>query len=182
MTFEDDGFAIVRGLLPSNELKEVYEYTLMNKPNGKFDDIQAPNSPAFYNDKNMVKVQELLLSKIENLTNLELFKTYCYYRTYKKGDILRMHKDRPACEISVTINLWYSGGNWALWIMNYYEEPSEVFLESGDAVIYRGMDLHHWRGLNRTADDFSQVFLHYVDKNGPNAWAEDDKQKEVLAQ
>ena len=185
MTFEDEGFAIVIGFVAKENLSEVYQYTLMNKPNGDFKDPSVPNSPAFYNDLQMVKLHEYLLPKVEKLTDLELFKTYCYYRTYKKGDILRMHSDRPACEVSVTMNLGYEGGNWALWIMNYYEEASEVFLEQGDAVLYRGCDLSHWRGINRSADNYSQLFLHYVDKNGPNAWAKDDKFKtkeEAIAQ
>ncbi len=177
MTFEDDGFSIVRGMIPTVDLKEVYEYTLLNKANGNFKDAQVIDTPAFYNDVEMVKLHNYLLSRVEKLTNLELFKTYCYYRTYKKGDILRRHTDRPACEISVTLNLGFTGGSWALWIMNYHEEASEVFLDPGDAVIYRGCDLGHWRGINRSADDYSQVFLHYIDKNGPNAWAKDDKQR-----
>ena len=35
-------------------------------------------------------------------TGLQLIPTYSYARIYKKGDILKRHKDRPSCEISTT--------------------------------------------------------------------------------
>ena len=38
-------------------------------------------------------------------TGLELIPTYSYSRAYKKGDILRRHKDRPSCEIIRLLNL-----------------------------------------------------------------------------
>ena len=41
-----------------------------------------------------------VLPKMEKETGLKLLPTYSYARTYKKGDILKRHKDRPSCEIS----------------------------------------------------------------------------------
>lgn len=172
MTFVEDGFTVARQFLPN--IKGLYEYTMNNKKNGMLDDSQVPDTPSFYNDEKMNVIHNDMLSKVEDITKLKLFKTYNYYRTYKKGDILRIHKDRPACEISVTVNLGFEGKNWPLWIMNYNEEAFEVLLEPGDGVVYRGCELNHWRGVNKYAKNYSQVFLHYVDQNGPFSWAKDD--------
>lgn len=44
-------------------------------------------------------------------------------------------------------------------------DDSEINLNPGDAVIYLGREVKHWR--NELKGDFqSQVFLHYVDQNG----------------
>jgi len=172
LTFKSDGYLVIRGLWNNTSLKTLYEYTLQNYINGNFKDEQVLNTPSFYNDKLMVKLHEQLLPRIEKISGLKLFKTYCYYRTYKKGDILKSHTDRDACEISISLNL--GGKKWDIWIMNYNEEVKQVYLKPGDALLYRGCDLKHWRGKNINSDDYSQVFLHYVDKDGPNSWAKND--------
>lgn len=171
-SFKEKGFVVVRGLMTSP--KKLYEYTLQNKPNNTTGDIQSPNTPSFYNDERMMKHQVDMLPLMEKHTGLKLFKTYNYYRTYKRGDILKIHLDRPACEISVTLNIGYKNKPWAIWILDKDENPHEVILEPGDGIIYRGCDLYHWRGKNVDSDDCSQVFIHYVDQDGPHAWAKDD--------
>lgn len=178
MTWEEDGFLVIRGFYAVSE--DLYKYTLQDREYNE--DIQTPGTPAFYNDYNMSLIHKEVLTKVESLTELELFKTYCYYRRYKKGDILKGHIDRPACEISVTMNIGYQGDNWALWILNKDGEPTSIMLEPGDAMIYRGCNLQHGRGVNKNADNFSQVFFHYVDQNGPNAWARDDLNKNIIAE
>ena len=62
-------------------------------------------------------VMETLLMKVlpkMKETGLQLYHTYSYARAYKKGDILKRHKDRPSCEISTTINL--GGAPWPIFI------------------------------------------------------------------
>ena len=47
-------------------------------------------------------------------------------------------------------------------------------LEPGDAVLYRGMVLEHWRDPYEGVRA-AQVFLHYVDQDGPHAEWKFDK-------
>ena len=170
--FQTMGFTVIRNMI--NDTDDLYNYTLYNKVNGDFNDPQIPNTPSFYNDKKMTEIQLDLLPILEKNLNLELFKTYNYYRIYKRGDILKMHRDRPACEISVTINLGYKNKPWGIWITDFDENPHQVFLEPGDGLVYHGCDLWHWRGINNETDNCSQVFMQYVDQNGPCSWAKDD--------
>ena len=110
--------------------------------------------------------------KIEEVTGLELFPTYSYSRIYTTGNILPKHKDRPSCEISVTIKLGDTGNyNWPILM-----DGEEIQLNDGDAVIYKGCEVEHWREQLSVPDYYlGQVFLHYVDKNGPNAEFKYDK-------
>ena len=99
---------------------------------------------------------------MEKNTGLELLPTYACWRMYTWGACLKKHKDRESCEISVTVSLGSSDDKpWPIYI-----NDKPVILEHGDAVIYLGMeDTHHRNTLD--SDYHAQVFLHYVDKNGP---------------
>jgi hypothetical protein len=103
-------------------------------------------------------------TNVEKVTGLELIPTYSFARLYKTGNELQKHKDRPACEISVTIKLGDTKNfNWPIYI-----NGTSVTLDDGDAVIYKGCEVEHWREKHTVPNYFlGQVFLHYVDKNGP---------------
>ena len=47
-----------------------------------------------------------------------------------------------------------------------YIEGNKIILQPGDAAIYLGCELLHWRD-EFLGDFHAQSFLHYVDKNGP---------------
>lgn len=128
---------------------------------GVWNDPQIPNTYSHYADV----VMETLLSKVqpilEKKLGFELSPNYSYARIYKKGDVLKRHKDRFSCEISTTLNL---GGD--LWPI--YLEPSgkegmkgiKVNLNPGDMLIYSGCEVEHWREPFE-GENCAQVFLHY---------------------
>ena len=105
---------------------------------------------------------------------MKLFPTYSYFRVYKRGDTLAKHMDRPSCEISVSLCLGFEEGKtWPIWI----EGPGGKFsvsLQPGDALLYRGTECAHWREAFE-GNGHAQVFLHYVNQNGPCAEWKFDK-------
>tara|TARA_R110000787_G_scaffold55355_1_gene127814 strand:+ start:4495 stop:5022 length:528 start_codon:yes stop_codon:yes gene_type:complete len=170
MTFYKKGYHVVRNLITEDEAFLIHDH-LKKRDDGDLNDLQIMNTPSFYNDIFIMDTQVKILPNIEKHTGLELFKTYTYSRLYKKGDVLRIHTDRAACEISLTMNL--GGDEWAIWLLDRDENPVKVNLNSGDALIYRGCEIKHWRGKFKH-DTHAQVFMHYVDKYGSCAWAKDD--------
>jgi len=139
-------------------------------------DHQCPSSPAMYDFMPFVK---LLVEKVPDVSELigePVLPTYTYARAYKHREILHRHRDRPACEISLTLNLTKSEP-WPICIQR--PDGSEVCLEQnpGDAMLYLGCVADHWRDPY-DGDHHVQVFLHYVRANGPKAWAYFDKQKQ----
>lgn len=103
------------------------------------------------------------LGVMEEITGLVLEPTYTYCRLYPHGEKLVPHKDKAECEVSVTLNLRNVGDPWT-----FCWTGGSIDLTPGDAVVYRGCDVRHWRDPNPT-DDVYQVFMHYVDANGPHA-------------
>lgn len=170
--FHKNGYMIIRGLITTSEAFDMSKHLKRRESTEDIHaDEQAPLSSSFYTDEYMLKMQLKLLPDIEKHTGLDLFKTYNYARIYKNCSILRIHRDRPACEVSLTLDL--GGDPWDLWVLDRDENPHNIHLEPGDALIYRGTDIHHWRGKFE-GGEHTQVFMHYVDKYGPCAWAKDD--------
>jgi hypothetical protein len=102
-----------------------------------------------------------LKSKIEKNVGKKLLPTYSFWRMYTYGSYLKKHKDRPSCEISVTINIM-GDTDWPIYI-----EDKEIFLKPGDGVVYLGCELNHERKKLK-GDHQAQIFLHYVEEGGKN--------------
>jgi hypothetical protein len=124
-------------------------------------DEQIPNTYSQYSNIAMENLMLKCQPKMEEVTDLKLYPAYTYARIYKKGDVLKRHKDRFSCEISTTMNL--GGDPWPI-----YLEPSgeidkkgiKVDLKPGDMLVYSGCELEHWRNKFK-GKECIQVFLHY---------------------
>ena len=149
---------------------------------GNFKDQQVPGSYAKYADRLMETLLVKVIPIMKDKTNLNLIPTYSYTRLYRKGNILKRHKDRPSCEISTTLNL--GGDNWDIFldptgtnnVIDEYKnihKPNapkgiKISLKPGDMLIYSGCELEHWREPFQ-GNLCGQVFLHYNHANGPYA-------------
>jgi len=141
---------------------------------GTWQDEQVPNTYSHYADIVMETLLQSILPIMEKHTKLKLIPTYSYARIYKKGDVLHRHKDRFSCEISTTLNL--GGDPWPIYLSPKENVgiPDErkgitvasnakgikVSLKPGDMLVYKGMELEHWREAF-DGEDCAQVFLHY---------------------
>ena len=142
---------------------------------GSFGDPQAPGDFSKYGDPIMDTLLSLSLEQMQTLTGKELVSTYSYHRLYTTGTELKIHSDRPSCEISTTICLGYDVSNvdaskypdwdWPMFIKEKNGNEIPIHMKPGDMIIYRGCELEHWRepywGKNH-----AQVFLHYNERGG----------------
>lgn len=147
-------------------------------------DSQVPESHSKYADNLMETLLLFAKPKMEYETGKELIPTYSYFRVYKPGDDLPMHSDREACEISATVTLGYKyvgkppDFKWPIGFLESGKPDSRgcingetkwLSCDTGDAIIYKGCEIPHCRET-LTCEEGSfhvQVFLHYIDKNGP---------------
>jgi len=168
--FKEKKYLSVKELVP-NYVSQIFEKKYLEKArnNEGTKDPQCPLSNAWYSQPDFEALMVQCQPAIEHFTGLKLFPTYTYARVYNSGEILEKHRDRPSCEISVTLNLGQSSKNiWPIWIEGK-EGPIEIPLSVGDAMIYRGGEVLHWREKFKPEkeDDYQvQVFMHYVDQNG----------------
>lgn len=139
-------------------------------------DLQALNSHSMYNFMPFVRLLVGKVPQVSELLGEEVLPTYTYARVYKDNSELLRHRDRPACEISLTLNL-LKDADWPIYFQRPDKFETSVELEPGDAVMYLGCQADHWREKFK-GQECIQLFLHYVRSYGPKSWAYFDKQQQ----
>lgn len=165
--FARNGYVIVRKMIDRAAADFGCRYVFMLQKRGemKAPDGQVPNAPKRYADSYTEALMESLVPKMSHATGLALYPTYSYLRIYGPGDTLAPHQDRESCQISVTLNLGQDADEpWPIFVDNGKKKIG-ADLGPGDALIYRGCDLVHWRDAFKGRYQV-QTFLHYVDANG----------------
>lgn len=166
----NNNYVQLNNLINPDRAKSLYlgfkQYVKDNKTAG---DSQAPNSPSVYNYIPFVKLLVELTPKISEVLGEQVLPTYSYARIYSKKEILHRHRDRHACEISVTLNL-QKDKDWAIWFQRPDGSETNIEMNPGDGAMYFGCIADHWREPFK-GKEYTQVFLHYVRADGPNNWA-----------
>lgn len=116
-----------------------------------------------------------LKPKVEFLTGLTLLPSYSFARIYYKGATMMKHSDRPSCEISMTLTVDIDKTPWPIWIETTQGINTPIDLYPCDAMIYRGMEIEHWRNEYVEGRRQVQIFLHWVDANGQHTDFKYDK-------
>lgn len=123
-----------------------------------------------------------LTSIVAEKTESDLLPSFSYFRLYFGGDICRVHSDRSACEISLSLTLAYSDGlPWELSIAehpatdcyavddDFGDEPYRSFVsEPGDGILYFGSDFRHGRTRPNPNRWSAHLFLQWVARGGPH--------------
>jgi hypothetical protein len=176
--FRTNGYVLVKQFLDPQSVATISQYlenSLKRFPqNVRGDD--GTTKIAWYKDPLMEIILKNSLSEVEVVTGAQLDQTYSFARVYQDGEELTPHVDRGACEISVTCNIATVGKPWPIYMKVPGKEPIAHYLEPGDACIYKGCEVLHWRNKPVDTNINVQLMLHYVDKNGPNAGEKFDKQ------
>ena len=168
--YNEHGFYLIKNFIPrffSDYLKEVL-HTL--KVNDKLEkgDLQVDKSLCVYGEPAFDTFALLSAPMLSNLVGKELAPTYTYARIYLNDAALLPHIDRKECEHSVTVFL---GGEythlWPIWMKkpDIHQTPQMCSLAEGDAVIYKGSEVHHWRD-NFEGTNYYQLFIHFVEVDG----------------
>lgn len=173
--FDQNKYVAVTGLIPVDLCRIVTKYALLKEAtefNPEGPGTQVENAHSVYGDTLMETLMFFLHPHMEQKTGKKLCPTYTYYRVYRPGDKLDVHRDRESCEISTTVCF---GFHYTLKEDNYrwgmYVEPGNLITQNpGDAIIYKGCELDHWREPFDAGPDSYQVqaFFHYIDVAGPH--------------
>lgn len=163
--FKDNKYVHLKGFLDTDNCKQLTQELNKYIERGETTkDPQCPISEAVHGTQTFDQLLQDLLPHFESACGKRLYPTYSYARLYKPGEELKKHTDRPACEISATVTLGFDGDVWSI-----YMAGNKVDMQVGDAVLYRGMEVEHWREKYTEGQWQAQVFLHYVDADGPHA-------------
>lgn len=161
------GFQMAQSFVNANDLKKLSKHVWHLSKTGQTNtDTQCPFSESFYarDDEIFSNWQSSMTNKVSELFKKDLAPTYSYARIYKKGETLKRHIDREACEYSLSVTLETSDNTtWPFYIDAKDGKSYQCNAEPGDAIFYEG-SRPHWR--ERCEKDWHiQAFIHFVDIN-----------------
>jgi PKHD-type hydroxylase len=163
-------YRVIKNLISKEDASELAN-VIRNEKTG-VSDAQVPNSISYYSLPSCNVLLGKLIDKVSKEAGRRLKPTYSYCRIYLKDADLKPHKDRPSCEYSVTLNLSQTH-KWPIYMGN-----RSIIQNPGDGVLYKGCEIEHSRKVFE-GEEYIQVFLHYVDADGPHKDCVYDKAKPV---
>ena len=174
--FRANQYLILESVLTEPLLSVAHEYAIKRALLSRETTSEgaAPGTPSFYADPLMDTLLELVQSVAETFSGLELFPTFSDLRIYARGAIVNPHTQRPAGEITLSVNLGFDAAKaWPFFLGTRHGVQSAT-LAPGDGILYRGSECPHWRG-EFVGEHSVQAFFHYVNRAGPNAEWKFDK-------
>lgn len=139
------------------------------------DEAQVEGSLARYSHPQYRETHSKILKVLEDIIGRKLYKTYYYDRFYFTGQELWKHLDRPSCEISVSVHVSTNLKQfWPINVSGSLGETISIELERGDALLYKGCELPHWREKMPVESEtknlyYHNIFFHYVLQDGNRA-------------
>lgn len=166
---EQNNYLYVPNFLTAQEADDLAQAFFIAQRDGYL--VQDTQVPAAFSGRNLLPCLKTLIKMLPQVSKLcgeELLPTYTNGRIYGKGDVLKKHTDRDACEISITVTLQKDKTDWPIWIKKPNGEEVSLSLNVGDAMLYLGCAANHWREAYQ-GNTQTQVFFHYVCANGDRA-------------
>ena len=191
MIFNDYGLLNLDNFISKRDSRKFTERIFKLRDEGQTwnNDSVSPTADSFYQnnhavvkDKILKVFHEMMAKEVSLHVGKELVPTYLYGRIYKKGADVFRHTDRPECEYSVTLTLDSSeeDKSWPIFMKGLDDKEYKVEMNAGDAVIYKGQEVEHWRSEKLDKDWQTQLFLHFVDSKGKNAKTVDVERNRII--
>ena len=183
MSFEKDGYAILKGAISKDVCKVMARefkiarqlaYAAQHPTENNmfpFHDEMVDRSFSWYSPLCFEALSDSLIKDIvEKELGEPVFPTYSYARIYSHNAEMTRHTDRSASEfsVSVCIEVDETVKPWPIYFEDKQGNVLEMQQEPGDAVMYKGHELPHWRNPYHGNEQIN-AFMFYVRANGPRA-------------
>jgi hypothetical protein len=153
-------FRMCRDLASNIKYEEAFPYR----------DSLVHNSFSWYSPLCFEALSDSVMKEIiECIIKEPVYPTYSYARVYYNGAEMVRHVDRVASELAVSICIDVEENNpWHLGVQTIDGKDIYVEQEPGDAILYKGNELYHWRNKYRGNEQIN-AFMFYVRQNGSQA-------------
>jgi hypothetical protein len=162
------GYVELSGLLPPFHLGALRRYYRYHTRMGTFSlgDAQTLGRYVAYDEPTTRYVHQQLARTISDVARRVVVPTYSYLALYQGGAVLDPHVDREACEYTVSLCIDATPdpaayGSWPLHLMTAAGQQSFTF-GIGDALLFRGRELTHWRDRLPEGFTSSSVLFHFA--------------------
>jgi hypothetical protein len=166
--FQQQGYAPVGQLIHPFHIAALRRYYRHQIRRGSLclGDDQSPRRYVAHNEPVAHFFHHQLTAAVTAIAGEPVKPSYVYLASYQPGAILEKHSDREQCEFSVTLCLDYSPEprKATPWPLHLHKRSGTVtvFQAIGDALLYRGCQLPHWRDPLPEGHTSTSIFFHYV--------------------
>ncbi|CAJ0684861.1 MULTISPECIES: hypothetical protein [Ralstonia] len=170
-SFARESYGVVTDALHPYEVAVVRRYLRHGVRTGaiRFGDPQVPRRYRAHNDPMLRTLQARLTPLISHVVGVPVKPSYAYLAAYTQGAVLHRHVDRPQCEYSLTIAVDYTPEPTleASWPIRLGLPDAEVLVYQslGDALVYAGPRVVHFREALPEGHISTSLLLHYVNLN-----------------
>jgi len=165
-SIERDGYAVLRDVLPPLQIAALRGYVRALEEEGYLlvDHIDVPEKRFVrHNDEVFRFIHRQTGYLMRRITSEMIIPSYCYLSAYREDAELPRHKDRPQCvwNVSLLVDTNREGTPWPIFLETK-NGLREVRLGLGDAVVYRGAEVAHWRPKAAPGARETLALMHYV--------------------
>jgi hypothetical protein len=169
--FRRNGFAAFQGLIHPFHIGALRRYyrRLVRTGGMKLGDSSSPRRFVAHNESVATFFHRQLTGVVGAIAGRPVKPSYVYVSAYQSGADLPAHTDRAQCEYSVTLLLDQTPepvdqSSWPLYL-NTSTGAVAIWQGIGDALLYRGRRLEHFRTPLPQGMSSTSMFLHYVDQD-----------------
>jgi hypothetical protein len=165
------GYASVSDLVPQFHLGALRRYYRYHTRVGSFPlgDDQVSRRYAAHNENVARYFHRQLAPAIGDIARTLIKPSYCYSVAYQSGSTLERHTDREQCEYSATLCIDASPeprdqSPWPIYL-DVRDGALRIWQYIGDALLYRGRYLTHYRDELPQGHTSTSLLFHYVDED-----------------
>ncbi len=168
-SYRERGYVVARGAVDPSLVQFLVACAhTLNSGRQLVSDPAFGNTVAKYGDPAFDTLCAGFVGALSEVAATELEPTYSYLRWYRPPCELIRHRDRDACGHTATVHLANWGEPWPFELEDACGAKVRIELDPGDLLLVKGREIPHSRP-HREAGDYLQVFLHYVERDGPEA-------------
>jgi hypothetical protein len=170
-SFREQGFAMIGAPFSLIEIATLRAHfaEAMRRRTLKLGDSQSPLRFVSHNDPITRGFHSRLVPLVSSIVCSQVKPSYTYFSAYVEGANLPRHCDRSQCEYTISLlvdcfPLVCDRSPWPL-CLGLTGGDMEVHLGIGEAVLFQGTKISHWRPHLQDGHTSSSIFFHYVDQS-----------------
>jgi hypothetical protein len=168
----EDRHTRLSSVLPLGQIQALADYYQRLIDSGDWDlgDGQVTRRYGWHNEPMARFFHHQLTGLVAVVARAAVKPTYSYSSAYQAGAALKAHVDREQCDYTMSLLIDQSPEfrehPWPLWFAAPHGHES-VTLGVGDAALFRGCELPHWREASPYPGRQTMLLFHYVSESFP---------------
>jgi hypothetical protein len=166
--FRSHGYCAINQLLHPFHIGELRRYyrRMIRRGRVVLGDFQSSRRYVAHNEPVARFFHHQLTPVVAQLVSEPVKPSYAYFASYQSGAKLKRHTDREECEFSLSFCLDYApepedATPWPLYL-EVGRSRMTIHQALGEALLYRGRELPHYRDRLPDGHTSTSIFFHYV--------------------